>query len=175
LVVICLSNYSTGSLSESYNSSTDSISNREAGSKLDNRPVQKKQKIDNTQVRTVRDNLLAIDNLILEGPDYQDYYSSQDPYNKSIKLLATAVVDEPVDSRLKEDSNIISLLQNYKNRSQSFYIIPTLAAPAATAAQELLAALDSQPDILAATLLIESTLDNLEQPLQVAVADNKQE
>jgi hypothetical protein len=110
LVVICLSNYPTGSLSESYNNSTDSNSNREAESELDNRSVQKKQKIDNTQARTVRDSLLAIDNLILEGPDCQDPYSSRDPYNESIKLLATAVGDEPIDSRLKEDSDIISLL-----------------------------------------------------------------
>ena len=51
----------------------------------------------------------------------------------------------------------------------------TLAALAATAAQELLAALDSQPDILVVTSLMESTLDDPEQPLQVAVADNKQE
>ena len=131
MLFACLS---TDSLSKSYNSSTNSNSNRKAGSKLDNRLVQKKQKINNTQVRTIKNNLLAIDNLILEGPDYQDYYSSQDPYNKSIKLLATAVVDELLDSRLKKDSNIISLLQNYKNKFQSLYIIPTLAAPAATAA-----------------------------------------
>jgi hypothetical protein len=43
------------------------------------------------------------------------------------------------------------------------------------AAQDLLAALDGQPDILAATSLIESTLDDPERPLQVAVADDKQE
>ena len=65
-VVTCLSNYSTDSLSESYNSSTDSNSNREAESKLNNRLAQKKQKIDNTQARTIRDSLLAIDDLILE-------------------------------------------------------------------------------------------------------------
>jgi hypothetical protein len=110
LVVICLSNYSTSSLLESHDSSTNSNSDREASSKLDNKLVQKKQKIDNTQVRIVRDDLLAIDDLILEGPNYQDYYSSQDPYNKSIKLLATVVVDKPIDSRLKEDSDIISSL-----------------------------------------------------------------
>jgi hypothetical protein len=175
LVVICLSNYSTGSLSESYNSSTDSNSNREAESKLDNRPAQKKRKIDNTQARTVRDSLLAIDDFLLEGPDCQDPYSSRDPYNKSIKLLATAAGNKPIDSRLKEDSNIISLSQSYKNRFQSLYIIPTPAAPAATTAQELIAALDSQSGILAPTSLMKSTLDNPEQPLQVAVADNKQE
>jgi hypothetical protein len=175
LVVICLSNYSTGSLSESHDSSTDSNSNREAESKLDNRPVQKKQKIDNIQARTIRDSLLAIDNLILEGPDCQDPYSSRDPYNKSIKLLATAVSNKLIDSRLKKDSDIISLLQSYKNRSQSCYIIPTPAAPAATAVQELLAAFDSQSGILPGTLLIKSILDDPEQPLQVAVADNKQE
>jgi hypothetical protein len=169
LVLICLSNYSTGSLLESYNSNTDSNSNREAESKVDDRLVQKKQKIDNTQARTIRDSLLAIDNLILEGPNCQD------PYDKSIKLLATAVDNKPIDSRLKEDSNITSLLQSYENRSRSLYIISTSAAPAATAAQELPTTLDSQSGILAATLLMKSTLNNPEQPLQVAVADNKQE
>jgi hypothetical protein len=111
----------------------------------------------------------------LEGPDCQDLYSSRDPYNKSIKLLATAVGNEPIDSRLKEDSDIISLSQSYENRSQSLYIIPTPAAPAATTAKELIAALDSQSGILAATSLMKSTLDNAERPLQVAVADNKLE
>ena len=72
------------------------------------------------------------------------------------------------------NSYIISLLQSYKNRSQSLYITPTIAAPATTV-QELIAALDSQSGILAPTLLIKSILDNPEQPLQVAVADNKQE
>ena len=52
---------------------------------------------------------------------------------------------------------------------------PTLAAPAATTAQELLAALDSQSGVLASTSLMKSTLNDPEQPLQVAVADNKQE
>jgi hypothetical protein len=47
LVVICLSNYSTGKLSESHDSSTDSDSDKEAESELDNRLAQKKRKIDN--------------------------------------------------------------------------------------------------------------------------------
>jgi hypothetical protein len=92
-----------------------------------------------------------------------------------MKLLATAVVDEPVDGGLKEDSDVISSSQNHENRSQSLHMTPTLAAPAATAAQELLAALDGQPDIPAATSLMESTLDDPERPPQVAVADDKQE
>ena len=117
LVVICSSNYSTSSLSESHNSSTDSDSDKEAGSKLDNRLAQKKQKLDNIQVRTIRDDLLAIDDLILEGPNYQDYYSGQDPYNESMKLLATTVVDELVDNGLKEDSDVISSSQNHEIRS----------------------------------------------------------
>jgi hypothetical protein len=65
----------------------------------------------------MRDSLLAIDNLILEGPDYQDPYSGQDPYNESMKLLAITVDDEPIDSRLEDDSNVISSLQSHKNRS----------------------------------------------------------
>jgi hypothetical protein len=73
--------------------------------------------------------------LFLEGPNYQDLYSSQDPYDESIKLLATAGDDEPIDGGLKEDSNVIGALQSYENdRSQSPYITPTLAAPAAPAA-----------------------------------------
>jgi hypothetical protein len=55
LVVICLSNYSTGSLSESHDSSTDSVSDREAESEFDDRLVQKKRKIDNAQALTMRD------------------------------------------------------------------------------------------------------------------------
>ena len=50
-----------------------------------------------------------------------------------MKLLATAVVDEPVDGGLKEDSDVISSSQNHENRSQSLHMTPTLAAPAAIA------------------------------------------
>src|ERR1700734_1421756 len=53
-------------------------------------PAQKKRKIYNPQARTVRDDLLAADNPILEGYDCQDPYGGQDPYDESIKLLATA-------------------------------------------------------------------------------------
>jgi hypothetical protein len=55
----------------------------------------------------VRDDLLAADNPILEGSNYQDPYSGQDPYDESIKLLATAGDDEPIDGGLKEDSDAI--------------------------------------------------------------------
>jgi hypothetical protein len=123
----------------------------------------------------VRDDLLAIDNLILEGPDCQDHCGGQDPYDESMKLLATADDDEPIDGRLKEDSDVISSSQNHENRSQSLHMTPTPAALAAAAAEELLAALDGQSDILAATSLMKSTLDDPERPPQVAVADNKQE
>jgi hypothetical protein len=73
---------------------------REAESEHDDRPAQKKRKIDNAQARTVRDGLLAIDDLILEGPDCQD--GGRDPYNESMKLLATAVGDEPIDGESLE-------------------------------------------------------------------------
>jgi hypothetical protein len=56
----------------------------------------------------MRDDLLATNNPILEGSDYQDPYSSRDPYNESIKLLATTADDEPIDGGLKEDSDAIS-------------------------------------------------------------------
>jgi hypothetical protein len=65
----------------------------------------------------VRDGLLAIDDLILESPNCQDPYGGQDPYNKSIKLFAIAVDDEPIDSRLEGDSDAISSLQSHENWS----------------------------------------------------------
>jgi hypothetical protein len=117
----------------------------------------------------MRDGLLAIDDLILEGPNCQG------PYDEFMKLLATAVDDEPIDSRLKEDSEVTSSSQSHENRSRSLHMTSTSAAPTATAAQELPTTLDSQSGILAATSLMKSTLDDPEQPLQVAVADNKQE
>jgi hypothetical protein len=48
-----------------------------------------------------------------------------------MKLLATVVDDEPIDGRLKEDSDVTSSLQSHENRSRSLYIISTSAAPAA--------------------------------------------
>jgi hypothetical protein len=68
----------------------------------------------------VKDGLLAVDDPILEGADCQDPYGGQDPYDESIKLLATASNDDPIDNRLKEDSDVISALQSHENdRSQS--------------------------------------------------------
>jgi hypothetical protein len=56
LIAICVSNYSTGDVSESQDSSTDSDSDDsdsddggETESEFDDRPVQKKQKTDNSQ------------------------------------------------------------------------------------------------------------------------------
>ena len=47
-----------------------------------------------------------------------------------MKLFATAGEDEPTNSGLKEDSDVISALQSHENdRSQSPYMTP---APAAT-------------------------------------------
>jgi hypothetical protein len=51
-----------------------------------------------------------------------------------MKLFAIAVDDELIDGGLKDDSDVISSLQSYENRSQSLYITPTPAAPAATTA-----------------------------------------
>ena len=81
-------------------------------SEVDDRPVQKKQKIDNPQAQTVRDGLLAIENPILEGTDCQDRYGGQGLYDESMKLLATAGEDEPIDGGLEEDSDAISALQS---------------------------------------------------------------
>jgi hypothetical protein len=58
--------------------------------------------------RTVRDDLPAVDDPILEGPDCQDPYGGQDPYDESMKLLATAGDGEPIEGGLKEDSDVIS-------------------------------------------------------------------
>ena len=105
------------------------------------------------------DDLLAIDDLISEGPD------SQDPYDESMKLLATAVDDKPIDGRLKEDSDVTSSLQSHKNRSRSLHMTSTSAAPAtpaAPAAKDLSTTLDSQFGIPAATLLMKSILDDPE-------------
>jgi hypothetical protein len=54
LIAICVSNYPTGDLSESQDSSTDSDSDdsdngSETESDFDGRPAQKKQKTDNSQ------------------------------------------------------------------------------------------------------------------------------
>jgi hypothetical protein len=56
----------------------------------------------------VRDDLLAVDDPILEGSNYQDPYGGQYPYDESMKLLATTGDNEPIDSRLKEDSDAIN-------------------------------------------------------------------
>jgi hypothetical protein len=127
----------------------------------------------------VRDDLLAVDDPILEGPDCQDPYGGQDPYDESMKLLATAGDDEPIDGGLKEDSDVISAPQSHENdRSQSPHMTPALAAPAAppaAAPQESVATIDSQSATLAPTALMKSALDDPRRPPQVAVADNKQE
>ncbi len=116
----------------------------------------------------MRDNLLAVDNSILKSSNCQEYYSSQDPYNISIKLLATASNDELIDSKLKENSNAISILQSQENnRSHSSHIILTLTAPVVLVAivlQELVTAIDSQSATLTVTALIKSTLNNPKIP-----------
>jgi hypothetical protein len=119
----------------------------------------------------MREDLLAVDDPILEGSDSQDTYGCQDPYNESMKLLATASEDEPIDSRLKEDSNVISAPQSHENDgSHSPHITP---APAATAPQESVAAIDGQ-SARSASMICES--NDLSRHQQVAeVADGKQE
>ena len=93
-----------------------SESESDGDSEVDDGPAQKKRKIDNPQARTVRDDLLAADDPILEGSDYQNPYSGQDPYggrdpyDESIKLLATTGDNESIDGELEEDSDAISAL-----------------------------------------------------------------
>ena len=53
----------------------------------------------------MRDDLLAVDDPILEDP-----YGGQNPYDESMKLLATPDDEQPIDGGLKEDSNVINLL-----------------------------------------------------------------
>jgi hypothetical protein len=81
------------------------------------------------QARTARDDLLAVDDLILEGSNYQDPYGGQDPYDEAMKLLATAADDEPMGGGLKEDSDAIS---DENDKFQSRQLPPAPAAPAAT-------------------------------------------
>jgi hypothetical protein len=45
---------------------------------------------------------------ILEGSNYQNPYGGQDPYDESMKLLTTTGDNEPIDSRLKGDSDVIN-------------------------------------------------------------------
>jgi hypothetical protein len=100
-----------------------------------------------------------------------------------MKLLATTDED---NGWLKEDSHAISAPQSCTNNSSqspymtpahshSPYMISAPAALAATAPQELVAAIDSQSTALAATALVKSALSKPRRPLQVAMADSKQE
>jgi hypothetical protein len=86
-----------------------------------------------------------------------------------MKLLATALDDDSIDGGLGEDSKVINSSPSHENTSQSLHMTPTPAA------QELPAALDGQPGILAAPSLMKSNLDDPEQPPQVVAADDKQE
>ena len=167
----------------------ESESESDGDSEVDDGPAQKKRKIDNPQARTVRGDLLAADNPILEGADCQDPYGGRDPYDESMKLLATAGEDEPIDGGLNEDSDAISAPQSQENdRSHSPHMTPaptapavpaasvTPAAPAATAPQESVTAIGSQSATLAATALMKSALGDPGIPQQVAeVANDKQE
>jgi hypothetical protein len=119
----------------------------------------------------VRDDLLAVDDPILEGFYSQDPYGGQDPYNESMKLLATAGEDESIDSGLKEDSHVISAPQSHENDGSHSPHITT--APAATAPQESVAAIDGQ-SARSASMICGS--NDPSRPQQVAeVADGKQE
>jgi hypothetical protein len=51
LIAICVSNYSTGDLSESQDSSTDSDSDSNSDSEFDDGPAQKMRKTDHAQHR----------------------------------------------------------------------------------------------------------------------------
>jgi hypothetical protein len=119
----------------------------------------------------MRYDLPAVDDPILEGPDCQDLYGGQDPYDESMKLLPTAGDGEPIDGGLKEDSDVISAPQSCATESShSPHITP---APAATAA------INGQSATLArsASMICES--NDPGRPQQVAevaeVADGKQE
>jgi hypothetical protein len=124
----------------------------------------------------MKEDLLAVDDLILEGSDCQDPYGGQDPFDESMKLLATAG-DEPIDGGLKEDGDVISAPQSHENdRCHSPRMTPAPAAPAATTPQESGAAIDGQSATLAATALMKPALDEPAIPQQVAeVANDKEE
>ena len=84
--------------------------------------AQKKQEINNSQAQLVENSLQAIDNPISKGSSYQGYcraldsysvqdpFSSQDPFDEALKLLAFVAAIEPTNSRLEKDSNVISIL-----------------------------------------------------------------
>jgi hypothetical protein len=155
---------------------SDSNDDSEIESDFD-RLAQKKRKIDNLQARTVRDDLPAVDDPILERADCQDPFGGQDPYDESLKLLATAGDDEPIDSRLKEDSNIISAPQSHEDdRCHSPYMTTAPTVQAATAPKESVTAINGQSATLSATALMKSALDDPGIPQQVVeVANDKQE
>ena len=77
------------SSSSIHKSKSDSNSGGDSNSdsEVDDRLAQKKRRIDNPQARTIRGDLLATNNPILEGADCQDPYGGQDPYNESINSL----------------------------------------------------------------------------------------
>jgi hypothetical protein len=85
------------------------------------------------------DELLAVDNTELEyTKGCQDPFTSQDPFDEAIKLLA-GVCDsniernKSIDDKHKEDSNVTHASQSRANDTfHSSYMTP---APAATAAQ----------------------------------------
>jgi hypothetical protein len=89
----------------------------------------------------VQDKLLVADDTKSEyTKGCHNSFNSQDPYDRAIKLLATVCDSKlehnnSINNKLKEDTNIISMLQN-----NSSYITPTLAA---TAFQKLVTAIDS--------------------------------
>jgi hypothetical protein len=91
-----------------------------------------------------------------------------------VKLLTTAGDSESRDGRPKENCDIISALQGYRNdRSHSPYIIPALLA---TAPQESVAVTGSQSAALSTNALMISELNDPRMPQQMAeVTDGKQE
>lgn len=161
-------------------------------SEVDDWLAQKKRKIDNPQVRSVRGGPQAFGGPKLEGSgccspsggldsySVQDSFSGQDPFDEAVELLATVGDDEPTDGGPKEDGDGVSAPQSHENdTSHSSHMTRTLAAPAALAApapQELVAAIDVQLAILPATALVESASnDHKTTPKVAEMADNEQE
>lgn len=152
-------------------------------SEVDDWLAQKKQKIDNPQVRPVRDGPQDFDGPKLEGSgccsprggldpySVQDSFSDKDPFDEALELLATVGDDEPTDGRPKEDGDGVSAPQSHENdTSHSSHMTRTLAAPAAPAA------IDVQLATLLATALVESASNDHKTTAEVAeMADNEQE
>ena len=138
-----MSNYPIGDLYEIQDSTTYSDGESEVESELDfnDKPVEKKQRADDSfldhlksrfqQVRTELDELPAVDDPYREGTEDRG-----DSFDEAIEILAATGDGEldrndSMDVGLKEDSDVINAPQSHENdMSHSSHMTPALAATA---------------------------------------------